>query len=100
MLWRSSLDKGQIPADLLLVLISPVHKGGSRGITKNYRPVALTSHVVKVFERVLRISLVRHLEVNNLLSGGQHGFRSMRSTLTQLLSYWDSILDELEEGHG
>ena len=99
-LWRSSLDKGQIPADLLLVLISPVHKGGSRGVPKNYRPVALTSHVVKVFERVFRIALVRHLEENNLLPEGQHGFRSMRSTLTQLLSYWDTILAELEEGHG
>ena len=99
-LWRSSLDKGEIPADLLLVLISPVHKGGSRGVPKNYRPVALTSHVVKVFERVVRIALVRHLEGNSVLPNGQHGFRSMRSTLTQLLSYWDTILSELEEGHG
>ena len=99
-LWRSSLDKGQIPSDLLLVLISPVHKGGSRGVPKNYRPVALTSHVVKVFERDVRIALVRDLENNSILPNGQHGFRSMRSTLTQLLSYWDTILGELEEGHG
>ena len=33
-LWRSSLDQGCIPSDLLLVLICPVHKGGSRGIPK------------------------------------------------------------------
>ena len=50
LLWRASLDPGRIPADLLLVLIRPVHKGGSRGLPKNYRPVALTSHIVKVFE--------------------------------------------------
>ena len=99
-LWRASLDQGLIPADLLLVLISPVHKGGSRGIPKNYRPVALTSHIVKVFERVIRRSLVKHLEENNLLPDGQHGFRAYRSTLTQLLSYWDTILEELEQGHG
>ena len=60
--WRSSLDSGCIPKDLLLVLISPVHKGGRRGVAKNYRPVALTSHIVKVFERVVRRSLVSHLE--------------------------------------
>ena len=66
-LWGASLDQGLIPADLLLVLISPVHKGGSRGIPKNYRPVALTSHIVKVFERVIRRSLVQHLEENNFL---------------------------------
>ena len=58
---------------------------------KNYRPVALTSHIVKVFERVLRHALVSQPEKNNLLPDGQHGFRAMRSTLTQLLSYWDNM---------
>ena len=98
--WRSSMDTGCIPPDLLLVLVSPVHKGGSRGIAKNYRPVALTSHIVKVFERVLRKSLVSHLEASGFLPNGQHGFRSMRSTLTQLLSFWDTMLTNLEEGGG
>ena len=55
---------------------------------------------MKVFERVVRIALVRHLEDNKLLPEGQHGFRALRSTLTQLLSYWDNILGELEDGNG
>ena len=38
LLWRASFDQGVIPPDLLLVLISPVHKGGSRGKASNYRP--------------------------------------------------------------
>ena len=59
-----------------------------------------TGHIVKVFERVLRQALATHLERNNLLSDGQHGFRAMRSTLTQLLFYWDTMLDRLEEGDG
>ena len=99
-LWRSSLDSGLIPAELLLVLISPIHKGGSRGAPKNYRPVALTSHLIKVFERVVRRVLVRHIDRQGLLPNGQHGSRAMRSTLTQLLSHWDSILDGLERGEG
>ena len=57
-LWRASLDHGTIPPDLLLVLVCPVYKGGSRGSAKNYRPVALTSHITKVFERVMRKHLV------------------------------------------
>ena len=99
-IWRASMDHGQIPPDLLLVLVSPVHKGGSRGAPKNYRPVALTSHITKVFERVVRKKLVSHLENNNLLPDGQHGFRALRSTLTQLLSYWDTLLDNMESGKG
>ena len=99
-LWRSSLDSGVIPTELLLVLICPVHKGGTRSAPKNYRPVALTSHLIKVFERVVRHALVNHIERHGLLPDGQHGSRAMRSTLTQLLSHWDNILEGLEQGQG
>ena len=97
-LWRASLTQGTIPSDLLLVLISPVHKGGSRADPSQYRPVALTSHITKGFERVLRKVLVSHLEAHGFLPSGQHGFRQSRSTLTQLLAHWDSVLDCLENG--
>ena len=99
-LWRASLDTGVIPVELLLVLVCPVHKGGSRSVPKNYRPVALTSHLIKIFERVVRKVLVKHIEDLGLLPEGQHGSRSMRSTLTQLLAHWDSILEGLENGLG
>ena len=92
------MNQGIIPPDLLLVLISPLHKGGSRADPGKYRPVALTSHVTKTFERVVRKALVSHLEEQGLLPEDQHGFRKFRSTLTQLLSHWDQILDHLEHG--
>ena len=87
------MDKGVIPNDLLLLLICPVHKGGLRSIPKNFRPVALTSHIIKVFERVVKKALVKHLQDNALMADGQHGFRSMRSTLTQLLGHYDAVLE-------
>ena len=74
-LWRKSLDSGTIPPELLLVLVTPVHKGGSRAVPKNYRPVALTSHLIKVFERVLRQGLVTHMEAMNIIPDDQHGSR-------------------------
>ena len=40
------------------------------------------------------------LEENDLLTDGQNGFRAKRSCLTQLLSYWDVILEKTEEGKG
>ena len=81
-------------------MISPIHKGGSRSATKNYRPVALTSHLIKVFERVVRRVLVKHIERIGVLPDGQHGSRAMRSTLTQFLTHWDTILEGLEKGEG
>ena len=53
-----------------------------------------------MFERVLRKALVRHIDKNDLLPTGQHGSRALRSTLTQLLSHWDTVLDGLEHGSG
>ena len=71
---------------------------GSRAEPCQYRPVALTSHIIKVFERVMRRALVTYLEARDLLPAEQHGFREQRSTLTQLLSHWDKVLDHLENG--
>ena len=98
-IWKESLKQGTIPPDLLLVQVCPIHKGGSKADPAQYRPVALTSHLIKVFERVVRSSLVNFLEQNGRLPENQHGFRKNRSTLTQLLAHWDHILDLLENGH-
>ena len=48
----------------------------------------------------MRRVLVNYIDRQGLLPDGQHGSRAMRSTLTQLLSHWDSILDGLESGEG
>ena len=48
----------------------------------------------------MRLALVEHIERHGLLPDGQHGSRAKRSTLTQLMAHWDSILDGLKEGNG
>ena len=98
LLWRKSLDSGEVPDELKLSNIIPIHKGGNKQAAKNYRPVALTSHLVKVFEKVLRNSLVRFIEENGLMNPNQHGFRAGRSCLSQLLQHQDKITQLLEEG--
>ena len=97
-IWKKSLATGMIPAILKTANIVPIYKGGSRGEAKNYRPVALTSHIIKVFEKVLRNHIVAHMEENNLLNPGQHGFRAGRSCLSQLLSHVENITQILEDG--
>ena len=57
-----------------------------------------TSHILKSFERVISKSLVNFLEFNNKMDNSQHGSRSGRSTLSQLLEQQDQVLKALEEG--
>ena len=52
-IWRQCLDLGITPPSLKFSRIIPIHKGDSTAIPKNYRPVALTSHLVKIFEKIL-----------------------------------------------
>lgn len=97
-IWQDSLNKGEIHQIFRTALVTPIHKGGSRAHPQNFRPISLTSHIIKVFERVLREKIVDYLESNNLMNPSQHGFRSGRSCLSQLLDHFDRILACLEQG--
>ena len=99
MIWRKSMDAGEIPTFLKTANIVPIHKGGNRGESANYRPVALTSHIIKLFEKVIRKHIVAYMEENNLFNPSQHGFRSGRSCLSQLIAHHDYITKLLEQGH-
>ena len=97
-IWRKALDLGITPTALLIAHIIPIHKGDHRGVPANYRPIALTSHLVKIFEKVIRNKIVAYFEANNLFNPSQHGFRKGRSCLSQLLAHYDHVLSLLEQG--
>ena len=99
-IWRNSVSTGDIPDVCKSATITPIHKGKSRAIPKNYRPVALTSHLIKVFEKVVRSKIVQYMSNNNLFNNSQHGFLGGRSCLSQLLVHFDRITHELESGRG
>ena len=96
---RKSLDEGNIPDIFKLAYITPIHKGGSKMNPANYRPISLTSHIMKVFERVIKTHLIRHLQDNNLIRPNQHGFVTGRSTQTQLLQHYSDVFDALIENN-
>ena len=60
--------------------------------------MAVTSVLMRLFEKIVREQLIEHLEANNLINDAQHGFRQQRSCLTQLLVHYDEILMKMEEG--
>ena len=70
-LWRGSLDSGSIPPELLLVLITPLHKGGSRAVPKNYRPVAIIPIFSKVLERVIFNQMITTIMPTELITTPQ-----------------------------
>ena len=97
LLYKASPKTGQIPKDLKRAIITPIYKGGSRNLFKNYRPVALTSHLIKILEKIFAKNINQFLETHQKINHKQHGFRPGRSCLSQLLEHQNKILEELEE---
>ena len=97
--WTKSFDCGQVPSDYKKQVIIPIHKKGSKTKAEHFRPISLTPHPVKIFERIFRDKLVFYFEANSFFSPSQHGFRRHHSCSTQLLSHTNSVLSNLVEGH-
>jgi len=59
----------------------------------SYRPIALTSCVCKLIEKILNHRLVHYLEKSKFFNPAQYGFRKKRSTMDSLVKLETDILD-------
>ena len=84
LLFTQSLMHGFIPTSFKSAVITPVFKSGIKTSPCNYRPISLTSTIIKVFERIVRKQVVAFLTRRGHLNNTQHGFRSGRSCLSAL----------------
>ena len=86
-----SLSQRKSVKDWKLQNIAPIFKKGSKNEPGNYRPISLTSVPGKILESIIVDDMVDHLEINNLILDDQHGFRSGRSCLTNLLDFFHDM---------
>jgi hypothetical protein len=70
-----SLTTGVFPDRCKYAIVRPIYKKGEITEMDNYRPISLLMTCSKILERVMLNRLVQHLEVNNILSAAQFGFR-------------------------
>ena len=96
-LFTKSLGTGVVPEDWRKANVTPIYKKGGRGQVGNYRPVSLTSQISKIMESLIRDHIVRFLESNNLIRNSQHGFRTGRSCLSNLLVFMDKVTAAVEK---
>ena len=94
-MFSHSLTHGFIPPSLKRAAITPVFKSGNKTSPCNYRPISLTSTIIKVFERIIRKQVVAFLTRQDHLNNTQHGFRSGRLCLSALLDVFDDIMHML-----
>jgi len=85
-------ETGKLPHDWTHSIELPILKAGKHPHQpSSYRPIALTSTLCKIMERVVANRLVWYLEKHSILSNLQTGFRKNRCTLDELIRLQDTV---------
>ena len=97
-IYNHSWEQGVLPQIWREATMIPILKKGKDPKKANsYRPVSLTSCVVKTMERIVNERLKWYLETENLLAPEQAGFRQFRSTEDQATYLSQEIEDAFQE---
>ena len=97
-IFRKSLDTGELPTTWKTAAVTPIFKSGSRTQAKNYRPISLTAVACKVLESLVRDKVQEHLDNSQVMSEHQHGFCAGKSCLTNLLETLEKITELIDHG--
>ena len=88
-LFSLSVSQSYLPFEWRTHLIKPIFKSGDKNSVMNYRPISLLSVASKVLEKLVHNCIVDY--VVNSISNDQFGFLRGRSTLQQLLIFFNIV---------
>ncbi len=92
-IYNLSLQQNKVPKDWKQANVTPIYKKGDKSGAFNYVPISLTSVAGKILD-IIRDKLVKFLEDNYIISEAQHGCRNRRSSLNNLLDFFQDIYDD------
>ena len=98
-IYQMSLKTGSVPPQWKKGTVTPLHKGGTRHSEKNYRPITITSILCRLLEKIVKKSMIKHLDDEDYISDDQHGFRTQRSCLSNILLNLEEITNLLDQGN-
>ena len=91
------MNNGMLPNDWKSANITLIYKKGPHDLDDNYHPVSLTSVICKTMEHIVYSHIAEHLEMNNILTPRQHGFRRNYTCEIQLITTiddWAKTIDQ------
>nr|KAG5702169.1 hypothetical protein BaRGS_033881 [Batillaria attramentaria] len=98
--YQTCWDSGQIPKAWKKAVVVAIPKDGKPPhLPTSYRPVALTSHLGKVYERLVRDRLEYHLEKHGIIPLCQAGFRKGRGCMEHVARLTSEIKKAMVNKH-
>ena len=100
---NNMLEQGKVPEFLKQGRISLLYKRDDCLDPKNYRPICISSVMLKLFTRLLNTRLEAIVEEQKMLSELQYGFRKRKSTMDAIMVVTTAIekanIDKLDAGN-
>ena len=97
-LFNLSLQLGKLPELWSNSIVTPIYKSGDHAQPTNYRPISITSCVLKLLERCISDQLKAHLREIKFLRPHQFGFRAGHSCESCLLKIVHDCKSALDHG--
>ena len=95
-IFQNSMSQSVIPTQWKLANVTAIFKKGEPNLCKNYRPISLTCVASRICESIIADKIKEHIE--DKIYSGQHGFRSKRSTVTQLFETYEDWVRLIDSG--
>ncbi|KAI5731948.1 hypothetical protein M8J77_018930 [Diaphorina citri] len=95
-IFNMSLSSGVFPSAWKSSFLFPIFKTGDRSNVASYRGVCNQSSIPKILDKLVSKALA--FASKHFVADQQHGFIARRSTITNLLSYQQDILQSFQAG--
>ena len=93
-----SLARCSIPNAWRKIIVTPVHKSGPKDKCSNFRPIAITSCVGRIMERIIFKAMIAFFTTYAPLHSSQHGFLPGYSVETAGVAFFDFLTRHVDNG--
>lgn len=92
-----SFIEGTFPSSLKKAVLVPIHKKNDKELISNYRAISLLSVFSKLLEVAYACQLKSFLNLHNIISNSQYGFREGHSTQDAVTSLYMYLLNNMDK---
>ena len=91
------VSSGKYPTQMKVARVVPIHKSGSKALPSNFRPISNLSVFNKIFEKLTYQRIENFLNLYNVLTPLQFGFRKGKNTTLAIFSFLSHVLNSFNK---